>query len=210
MRLALEEVRYLLDRGYPSGPAIRFVSDHRRLPREDRFVLARVAVPSDLAASRRRKRVPVCELEGRTIAVDGYNVLITVESLLSDVPVYLCDDGFLRDTRGVFRRFRSSDETVLAMAEIISILKENGVGRAEFTLDQQISRSGELAAQIREMMADLDLPGSAKTEKDADRRLKLAASPVATGDGAIIDAVSEAVDIPMEVANRRGIKAVIL
>ena len=199
-----------MDRGYPSGPAIRFVSDHHRLPREDRFVLARVAVPSTVAASRKGKRISARELSGRTVAVDGYNVLITAESLLSGIPVYLCDDGFLRDTRGVFRRFRPSDETVLALVEIITILKESGVSRAEFVLDQQISRSGELAAQIREMMADLDLPGSAKTAKDADRRLKLAASPVATADGAIIDAASEAVDIPAEVANRRGIKAVVL
>lgn len=169
-----------------------------------------MAVPSDLAASRERKRLSLRELEGRTIAVDGYNVLITVESLLSGVPVYLCDDGFLRDTRGVFRRFQPSDLTVIALEEVISILKENGVARAEFILDQQISRSGELAARIREMMADLDLPGSAKTARDADRRLKLAASPVATGDGAIIDAASEVVDIPGEVANRREIKAAVI
>jgi len=169
-----------------------------------------VAVPSTVAASRKGKRISARELSGRTVAVDGYNVLITAESLLSGIPVYLCDDGFLRDTRGVFRRFRPSDETGLALVEISTILKESGVSRAEFVLDQQISRSGELAAQIREMMADLDLPGSAKTARDADRRLKLAASPVATADGAIIDAASEAVDIPAEVANRRGIKAVVL
>jgi hypothetical protein len=186
------------------------VCDHRRLPQEDRFVISRVAVPSDLAAARKNKRVSSGELTGRIVAVDGYNVLITIESLLAGSPVYLCDDGFLRDTRGIFRRYRSSIVTNEALSEILSILKESGVGRAEFLLDQQISRSGELAAQIRERMAELEVLGSAKTVRDVDRRLKMATSPVATGDGPIIDASAEAVDIPGEVANRKGIKPIIL
>jgi hypothetical protein len=169
-----------------------------------------VTASSDLAASRKGKRISVDELRGRTIAIDGYNVLITVESLIVGAPVYLCDDGFLRDTRGIFRRYRSSDHTNLALSEILSILKESGVGRAEVLLDQQISKSGELAAKIREMMVSFEVPGCAKTEKDVDKRLKLATSPVATGDGAIIDSVSEAVDLPSEVANRRRIKAIVL
>lgn len=169
-----------------------------------------MAVPSDVAESRKGKRISVEELRGRSIAIDGYNVLITIESLIVGAPVYLCDDGFLRDTRGIFRRYRSSDHTTVALSEILSILIEMGVSRAELLLDQQISRSGELAAKIREMMADLEIQGCAKTAKDVDRRLKLASCPVATGDGAIIDSVSEAVDLPAVVANRKRIKAIIL
>lgn len=210
MKRAAEEVRYLLDRGYSSRPAIRFVSDHHRLHQELRFVLTRVTVPSNLAASRRKKRISANELRGQTIAIDGYNVLITVESLIVGAPVYQCDDGFLRDTRGIFRRYRSSDHTTLALSEILTILKENGIGRAEVLLDQQISKSGDLAAQIRKMMADYEVSGCAKTAKDVDKRLKLATSPVATGDGAIIDAATKAIDLPAEVANRQHIKAIIL
>ncbi len=169
-----------------------------------------MAVPSDVAESRKDKRISAKELRGRTIAIDGYNVLITVESLILGAPVYLCDDGFLRDTRGIFRRYRSSNHTTVALSEILSILKESGIGRAELLLDQQISRSGELAARIREMMANLEIQGCAKTAKDVDRRLKLATYPVATGDGAIIDEACEVVDLPAEVAKRRRIKVIIL
>jgi hypothetical protein len=204
------EVRYLLDRGYPSGPAIRFVSDHHRLPQESRFVLTRVVASSTVAASRKNKRIYSRDLSGRAVAIDGYNVLITVESLIAGAPVYLCDDGFLRDTRGIFRRYRFSDQTILALREILSILQESGVGRADFLLDQQISRSGALAAKIRDMMAEDEVQGSAKTAKDVDRRLKLANCPVATGDGAIIDLASEVVDLPAEVAKRRRIEAKVL
>jgi hypothetical protein len=169
-----------------------------------------VAVPSNIALSRKDKRIKVNELCGRKVAIDGYNVLITIESLIIGAPVYLCDDGFLRDTRGIFRRYKSSDHTTLALSEILSILKESGVGWAELFLDQQISRSGELATEIRGMMTGFEVPGFAKTAKDVDRKLKLAKCPVATGDGAIIDEASEAVDIPAEVAKRRRIKGIVL
>lgn len=165
---------------------------------------------STVAASRKVKRIAAGELSGRTVSIDGYNVLITVESLISGAPVYLCDDGFLRDTRGIFRRYSSSDYTTLALREILSILKESKVGMAEVLLDQQISRSGDLAAKIRDMMADHTVSGCATTAKDVDRRLKLVDHPVATGDGAIIDEASEVVDIPFEVANKRRIKALTL
>ena len=169
-----------------------------------------MAVPSEVARFRREKRTPLKELSGREVAIDGYNVLITVESLLLGAPVYLCDDGFLRDARGIFRRYRSSIVTDQALSEILSLLKESGVGGAMVLLDQQISRSGELASEIRERMAELEVLGSAKTAPDVDRRLKRAKSPVATGDGTIIDASAEAVDIPGEVAKRKGMEPMIL
>lgn len=165
---------------------------------------------SNVATTRRGKRIAASDLSGRTVSIDGYNVLITVESLISGAPVYLCDDGFLRDTRGIFRRYRSSDHTTLALHEIFSILKESKVSMAEILFDQQISRSGDLATRIRDMMADYAVFGCATTAKDVDRRLKLVDHPVATGDGAIIDEASEVVDLPFEVANRRRIKALIL
>lgn len=201
-------MRYLADRGYPLGTAVRFVSDHHRLPEEKRFVLTRVVVPREAARSRRRKVLSVEALRSREVAVDGYNILITTESLLAGVPVYRCDDGFLRDIRGVFRSYRSSGLTGLALCEVLDLLKD--AARVEFLLDQQMSKSGELAGSVREMMAEVDIPGTAETARDVDRRLKACRSVVATADGTIIDAVSSVVDLPGEVARRLGIGAVVV
>ncbi len=201
-------MRYLADRGYPLGSAVRFVSDHHRLPEEKRFVLTRVVVPLEAARSRRRKVLSPEALRSREVAVDGYNVLITTESLLAGVPVYRCDDGFLRDTRGIFRSYRFSGLTGPALCEVLDLLKD--VARVEFLLDKQMSKSGELAGTVRDMMAEVDIPGAAETAKDVDRRLKACRSVVATADGTIIDAVSSVVDLPGGVARRRGIEAVVV
>ena len=206
MRRAATEARYLLDRGYPKGSALRFVSDHHRLPQEQRYVLVRVLVAAGLARSRMSKIVPLKALRGNALFVDGYNVLITAESLLEGSPVYLCDDGFLRDTRGIFKRYTVSHLTAQALSSILDLLVLAAPARLEILLDQQISRSGELAGQIRGMMAERCLPGAARTAKDVDHRLKTAAAIVASGDGDVIDAASAVVDLPAEMARMRGLK----
>lgn len=205
MRMAAEDVRYLVNRGYPKESAIRFVSDHHRLPEEQRFVLSRVVVSAEAARSRREKAVPVGALRGQEIIVDGYNVLITVESLLGDMSVYRCDDGFLRDTQGIFRSYRTSDLTVPAISEILELFALAEPSRILILLDQQISMSGRLAALMRETMTKRGLPGTARTARDVDHQLKSSRAIVATADGNVIDAASQVIDLPCEIAWRRGL-----
>lgn len=210
MRSAARDGRYLVDRGYPKESAVRFVSDHFRLPEEQRFVLTRVVVPSETAKARRGKIQPVKALLGRDLFIDGYNVLITVESLLGGKPVYLCDDGFLRDVQGIFRSYRTSDLTQTALEAIFDLIASARPAKAEVLLDQQISMSGQLAEFMRGIMAEHEVPGTARTAKDADFQLKEMGGVIATADGSIIDAVVAVADIPGEIARKRGFKPLIL
>ena len=199
-----------MDRGYPAASAVRFVCDHRRLTGDQRMVLQRVIIPAGIALSRMDKALSLHEIRGREIFLDGYNCIITSESLLEGFAVYLCDDGFLRDTRGFFRRYRSSRRATRPIQEILGLLAEAGPGRAIFLLDCQISRSGELAAEIRGLMAQMGLEGDALCQRDVDRQLKCCRKIVASSDGIVIDSASEAIDLPAEIARRLGIKVGIL
>jgi hypothetical protein len=202
-------VRYLVDRGYPKDTSVRFVSDHYRLPEEQRYVLVRVIVAAETAKARKAKTVPLEALRGQEVFVDGYNVLIALESLLKGCPVYSCDDGFLRDTQGIFRSYRTSKFTEPALAEMLNTLASAAPKRVEVLLDQQISMSGQLAACIRKTMIKIGLAGTAQTVRDVDYRLKTVAI-VATSDGNVIDAAFCALDIPAEIARKRGITALLL
>lgn len=213
LRHAATDVRYLLDRGYPRESAVRFVSDHYRLPQEQRFALMRVVVPTELARERRAKMLPLDALDalqGKAVFVDGYNVLIAVESLLGGMPVYKGDDGFLRDTQGIFRSYKASEITAPALSEILDLIAAAVPSAVEILLDQQISMSGRLAGLIREMMGKRGIPGTARTVRDVDHQLKLAKGIIATGDGNVIDAVSCVVDIPGQIALKKGISPVAL
>jgi len=69
-----------VDRGYPKDSAVRFISNHHRLADEERFILMRVIVKSDVARIRRSRMQKLEDLKDQTIFIDGYNVLITTES----------------------------------------------------------------------------------------------------------------------------------
>ena len=194
-----------MNRGYPKDSAIRFVSDHHLLRDEHRFVLTRMIVAAERARSRRAKAQSLETLSANEVFVDGYNVLITTESLLADYPVYLCDDGFLRDTRGIFRSYKISRLTSPALSLILDLLAQAKPVRVEVLLDQQMSRSGELAELVRGMMAERGLPGTARTARDVDHQLKVAKAGVATSDGNVIDAAKRIYDLPAEIAKRLGI-----
>lgn len=199
-----------MNRGYPKESAARFVSDHHRLREDQRFVLARVVVASDTAKLRKDKILPLEALRGRALFVDGYNVLISVESLLGGKPVYLCDDGFLRDIQGIFGSYRPSDLTAPALDAIFDLIASSCPSVTEVLLDQQISMSGRLAALTRRTMAEHDVRGMARTARDVDRQLKGMEGVIATGDGNIIDAAVSVLDIPEAIARLRGFKPLIL
>ncbi|VVB62947.1 Uncharacterised protein [uncultured archaeon] len=198
-----------MDRGYPKESAIRFVSDHHRLLEEQRFMLTRVVFASDTAEKRRDRILPLEALHGRALFIDGYNVLISVESLLGGKPVYLCDDGFLRDIQGIFRSYRPSDLTAPALDAIFDLLARACPAVTEVLLDQQISMSGRLAVMTRMAMAEHDVPGMVRTAQDVDRQLKKMKGVIATGDGAILDAAVSVVDIPGAIARMNEIEPMI-
>jgi hypothetical protein len=202
---AAEDVRFLVDRGYPKETAVRFVSDHRRLPEEDRFVLMRVIVPAEQARLRGEKILQLRDLREAAVAVDGYNVLIATESILARKPIYLCDDGLLRDTQGIFRSYRSSELTGPALSTVFRLLATAAPACTDVLLDQQISMSGRLAQVIRRTMAECGLPGMVETAKDVDFQLKTSQKIVATSDGHVVDAALAVVDIPAEIARRLGL-----
>jgi hypothetical protein len=167
-------------------------------------VLTRIIVAATLAYSRRAKSQSLESLRSKGVIVDGYNVLITTESLLAGYPVYSCDDGFLRDTRGIFSSYKISGLTAPALSGLLDLLAEAESAHVEVLLDQQMSRSGELAELVRGMMAGRGLPGTARTARNVDHLLKVSESVVATSDGNVIDAAKRIFDLPREIAKRRG------
>ena len=173
-------------------------------------MLLRTVVSADTALARMAKARRLHALRGMAVFVDGYNVLITTQSLLAGFPVYLCDDGFLRDTRGFFRSDNASRITVCAFSNILDQLAAAGAARVEVLLDQQISRSGELAKEVRRLMAERALPGAARCARDVDHQLKTCGSIVASSDGNVIDAVSSVIDLPGEIARGRGISPLLV
>ncbi|MFQ5815538.1 MAG: DUF434 domain-containing protein [Candidatus Hydrothermarchaeaceae archaeon] len=196
---AICDLRYLLDRGYRHKAALDVVANRYRLPAERRNFLVRAVFSRDEAKANKKKLLGIDKIGGREIAVDGYNVLIGVEESLRGGEVFLCDDGFVRDARGTFGRYRFSKYTDHAIDEILRLLAGHSVGKAVFVFDSQVSRSGELAARFRTRMAELGVEGEAIAVPNADHVIgkhELACS----SDRAIIKKVNKVIDLVSYIA----------
>ncbi len=200
LRDPILDLRYLLDRGYRRATAIRVVGDKYRLGRRERNILLRAVFSRLEAGEHRRRRVGPEGAEGEEVVIDGYNVLITVEALLSG-EAFLSDDGFVRDASGIYGKYRRSRQTALALGEILGFLKAHGARLVRFFFDGQVSGSGELCALVRRMLRDAGLPGDARTVRSADGALLRNRSKIlATSDSAVIEKAERVLDIPCHLA----------
>jgi hypothetical protein len=208
------DIRSILRWGYPKLATIRFVAEHSQLSTEERYILTRVIMPPEKVSSRIRKKVNCNEISNRDLLVDGYNVLLSVDSLLKNEPIWFCDDGYIRDTRYYFSRTSQADDIEEAFDSVLEFLSENSPKSVNFLLDSQISRSGELAGFIRCKLEAHKVPGGAHTSKTVDFDLKTEGrNPdknliVATSDGIVIDSVLQVLDIPACLMAKRGIEPI--
>src|SRR5512133_679729 len=87
------DIRSILRWGYPKFSTIRFVAEHFQLSVVERHILTRVIMPPDKVVSRIRKKVTCDGISDRNLLLDGYNVLLSVDSLLKNELMWFCDDG---------------------------------------------------------------------------------------------------------------------
>ncbi|NJD77641.1 MAG: DUF434 domain-containing protein [Candidatus Methanoperedens sp.] len=186
LKEAAVDIRYLLDRGYRQKSVIGFVCDHYRLDEASRYILTRTILSHAVSQKRRAKFLSCESIRDSNIIIDGYNIIIGMESIL-EKKAYLCDDGVIRDTRGVFRSFKISGSAEKAIDLIMLFLKEKNPAYVCFLLDSQISNSGLLAKMLREKISYYGFKGDAKTSKHVDFDLKNSKDIVASSDGVIID-----------------------
>lgn len=190
---AADDIRYLLDRGYPQKSAVGFVCAHYRLDVKARYLLSRTVLSHEVCEKRKAKFLPCGRIEGSSIVIDGYNIIIGMESIL-EKNAYLCDDGVIRDIKGAFRKFKVSSKTEEAVGLILEFLKKMKPENIVFLLDAQISKSGMLARMLREKLGEVGLKGDARTSRHVDHDLKNCRDIVASGDGVIIDDAEKVVN----------------
>ena len=204
---AVRDLRYLLDQGYPRDSAVNFVANHYRLLLNQRHLLARSVFSRREVAEHRRKSVRASAVRGKRLGVDGYNVLITLESILTRKQVVRCDDGYVRDLRAIFGKYRVSLATPRALTELLRIIAGAKPNHVEFLFDKQVSRSGELAGMVRQRLERAKLEGDAQAVGGVDLKLR-SFDVVASSDRAIIRRAKAIWDIPAGLLKGKAAKVI--
>ncbi len=202
------DLKFLLNRGYRKKIALNFVANKYLLDKKARNYLARKVFSTLISFNRIIKIVDISSINNKAIFIDGYNVLITVESICNQKysSIVMCDDGVLRDTNAIFGRYKINSHTEIALINIINMLKHYHPKCVYFLYDSPVSKSGELAKLTNSLLKDNKLHGNAVTNKNVDYELvklvKHHDGVVATSDGVVMDKVENILDIPCGICKK--------
>ena len=195
LQQAAEDFRHLLNRKYPRKASLELVGNRYDLTFDERHLLHRGVFSDVDSEARRKKIISIKEVQGKDLAVDGHNVLITIEAGLSGRPLILADDGFIRDISGLSGSFKKTEVTEKAIRLIVTFLKKWKPRHTLFLFDAPISKSGILAQELRNLLKKENLPGDALAMKVPEKTLIGFPGVVATSDTAIIERSKRVIDL---------------
>ncbi len=202
LKAAASELRFLLKRGYGRDTAVTFVGNHHQLDRRKRHLLYRAVYPRQTASRRRNKKVRPIDLEGQTLVVDGYNCFITLESALKGQSVVLCDDGFIRDISGVFRRFKPTDITNKAWILMERLFIRHRPGFIKMYLDEPYSNSKQFCSKIRMWLKDARLEGTCLLSKSPEKTLGHEPGIKVSADSVVIEGSDRVFDLAGHIVSK--------
>ncbi len=196
---AARDLRCLLERGYPRERVLTLVGDRYRLEAPERELLRRGVYAPSRARQRRRRLLALEDCAGRELGMDGHNVLITLESALAGRRLVLADDGVVRDIAGLGRHHRPGALSWRAARLLARALARVRVASVAAWFDAPISKSGELAAGVEDILEQGGVSARARAVPVPERELVRHRGPVASSDSALLDQVDQPLDLAGEI-----------
>ena len=193
---ASKEYLWMLSSGYPQKASLKLVGDKFMLTRDMRQVLYRGISAKNRAAARNKLIGSV--RHGDVVLIDAYNVLFTINNYLLGKPLFISNDGILRDAGEMRGRILNKTVFNTAIGLMLDVLKEWDEATYMLYLDEPVSFSGRLSIELSKDMVQMEIDGEALTVKSPDHMLKHESSDaICTSDTVIIDHYhGRVVDLP--------------
>lgn len=184
---AATDVVWLLDRGYAIASTIKLVGDRYALNVRQRLAVTRcVCTTADLQRRQAAER-KVDNLANQILAIDGYNLLTTIESAIGGGVLIRGRDRCIRDMASLHGTWRRVEETLPALVMVGQSLEILGVSQVLWLLDSPVSNSGRLRQIIETVSRDHRWNWNVELEQNPDARLKVAAEIVVSADSIILN-----------------------
>ncbi len=161
MKTASRHISFLINEGYDLKQATVFVGNHFLLSERQRLAIMRSLATDRQLRDRKDRQVQLSEAAGKEVWIDGFNIIITLEVMLSNSILLNSMDGTIRDLAALRGTYRLIPETNDAIRLIFTVLRDASVRRVNILLDEPVSNSGRLKARIadiaEEYMFELDI-----------------------------------------------------
>jgi len=203
IRRAVADYSLLLSKGYAEKSSLKLVGDRFTLTERQRLAVMRSACSDEQRASRRSRQLEISKIAGQVIAIDGYNVLITIEAAMSGGLIFRGRDGCCRDLASIHGTYRRVSETQPAIELIGGFLQQTGISQALWLLDSPVSNSGRLKTLLRELVEKSNWKWEIDLVTSPDAALIKGEKIVASSDSVVLDKCGKWVDLTGEIIKNR-------
>lgn len=187
LQQALEDMYYLLSRNYPPKAALALVGNRYQLVQRQQQALQGMACSADELKNRKEKQLLPAALKGQTILLDGFNVLIILETALSGGFVFEGLDGCYRDIASVHGTYKKAQHTEQALIIIGNALQQLQLQKVIWVFDAPISNSGKLKSFCYELAEKHSFHWEIMLDNHPDKYLIDSKGLVCSSDGWVLN-----------------------
>ncbi|WP_414847268.1 DUF434 domain-containing protein [Chryseobacterium sp. IT-36CA2] len=191
LKLAVEDMHYLLSREYPEKAASDLVGNRYRLKTRQIQALRGASASAVQLHHRQLKQLEATDLRGKTVYLDGFNVLILLESLLSEAYIFEGMDGCIRDLSGVHGTYKRVNQTLRAVELVAFFYQKNQIHKLVWIFDKPVSNSGRIKQIILEFAEQHQLNWQADLQYNPDKFLAESSALIVSSDAWILDHCKE-------------------
>ncbi|WP_031436037.1 DUF434 domain-containing protein [Methylobacter tundripaludum] len=182
---AVYEFCWLLNRGYARHSVMQLVGDHHQLVKRQRLAISRAACSNTSRELRKTTCLPIEQIKDRQLVIDGFNLIISVETAMAGGLLLRCCDGCIRDIAGIHGTYRLVHETRQAIELIGNVLQ--AFSPASVLFDKPVSNSGRLAEMVRDIATAHHWNWQAELIDNPDQVIRNSCKVAITSDSAILD-----------------------
>ena len=202
LRQAVVDLSWLLSGGYSLASSLKLVGDRYGLRERQRLAVSRCTCSKQDRQRRKEHCIPVDQIRAQPLAIDGFNLIITVEAALSGGPLLIGVDDCIRDLSSVHGSYRSVEETDRAIMIVGDALQQLAPSRVRWLLDRPVSNSGRLATKLTALASRNNWPWEVEVVFNPDATIIASSSIAITSDSLILDQVEKWTDFKSHLLSR--------
>lgn len=171
IKLAVQDLFYLLSRHYPAKAALALVGNRYEMVKKQQTALLGMVCSEQELQNRQQKELHPEQLKDQTLYIDGFNILILLETLLAGGVIFKGLDGCFRDISSVHGTYKQVEQTEAVLLLAGQTLQTLGLQKVVWVFDSPVSNSGKLKTYCYEIARQHSFPWEVMLHQHPDQYL---------------------------------------
>ncbi|MBQ4819981.1 DUF434 domain-containing protein [Aquimarina sp. MMG016] len=196
LKEAAKDMCYLLSRGFAEKSSVQLVGNRYKLNSRQQKALMGMSSGEKSILFRKNHSISHLNLKNQTIAIDGFNLLILLESALSGAYIFRGLDGYYRDissVHGSYKRVQKTEEVIVMVGKYLNELEVSSV---HWYFDSPVSNSGRLKTLLRELAEEHKFPWEIDLVHNPDKILAESSQIIVSSDAWVLDRAERNFNLP--------------